>query len=235
MNNSAGRKLEASPRITLTEVSSQRSVSTSRYGALGSHALGMDAANPSMPLLQQAVPAAAAASDAPINRAQRLAVSVFSCLHIVRGLSFMVYPALGLSSFDIPQSGATFLLGSLLGGRDVLLGGLLFGADPAGRREVRRALLVNLLADAMDTCILVFSAACSWHWRNPLVEIASVAVMALLEHLTLWSMSDEEEDGTRAYQALLRANEDKKMRLDNWMADMRRAEENRAGSPAPRE
>lgn len=178
-------------------------------------------ADPTIPLLRPAP----APAPVPLSGLQRFAVSTFAIIRIVRGLSFILYPALGLSSFDIPQSGATFLLGSLLGSRDLLLGGLLYTADRRIRREVRRALAVNLLSDAMDTFILIFSAACSWHWRNPLVEIIAVAVLTLLEHLTLWSMSDEEEDNSKGYQTMLQGREDQKLRLDSWLTDLRRAEE----------
>lgn len=165
-------------------------------------------------------------SPHPLNTPQKAAIALFSLTRLLRGLCFMVYPALGLSSFDIPQSGATFLLGGLLGSRDLLLGGLLWTADlsPHSRRELRRALLVNLLSDVMDTCILIFSAACSWHWRNPFIEIAFAAALAIMEHLTLWSLSDEEEDASKVYEEAMQRGDDKKRRLDNWLNEMRAAE-----------
>jgi hypothetical protein len=181
------------------------------------------------------------ATAAPIKAApalsglQRFLINFFATVRIIRGLTFMVWPALILSSFEIPRSGATFLLGALLGSRDLLLGGLLLTADdgPAASavtpvlREVRRALLANLLSDAMDTIILIFAAACSWHWRNPVIEILAVAIMALLEHLTLFSMSDDDDhvDYTKGYQTMLRATEDKKNRLDSWLTELRMVEE----------
>ena len=171
--------------------------------------LGKQAAPPPPPLL---------------NRFQRFLITFFSVFRIVRGLGFMAWPALGLSSFDIPRSGATFLLGSLLGSRDLLLGGLLWSADLHNAREVRRALLVNLLSDAMDTFILIFSAAASWHWRNPLVEIGIAATLAIMEHLTLWSMDEDEGQGAREYQAHMQAGEDKKRRLDTWLSELRQVE-----------
>jgi len=161
-----------------------------------------------------------------LNTPQKAAIATFSLVRLVRGLCFIAYPALGLSSFDIPQSGATFMLGALLGSRDLLLGGLLWTADlsPSCRRELRRGLLVNLLSDVMDTCILIFSAACSWHWRNPFLEIGMAAVLAIAEHLTLWSISEEEEESSRVYVEALRRGDDKKRRMDTWLAEMRMAE-----------
>lgn len=164
-----------------------------------------------------------------LNRPQRAAVTVFAVLRIARGLCFVAWPALGLSSFDIPESGATFLLGCLLGSRDLLLGLLLWTASPQSRRESSRAVLASLLGDVADTCILIFSAACAWHWRNPVVEIVSLAVVAIAEHLTLYSMSEDEYEGVRggaaaAYAAGLQRVEDKQRRLDNWLAEMDEAE-----------
>jgi hypothetical protein len=73
-----------------------------------------------------------------------------------------------------------------------------------------------------------------WHWRNPIIEIAVVAVMAIAEHLTLWSMSDADEgDGAMGYQKRLQASEDKKMRLDTWLLELRRAEESQARNASP--
>ena len=178
--------------------------------------------DPTVPLLRRNAPP----PPPPLNGVQRFAITFFSAVRIARGLCFIAWPALGLSSFDIPQTGATFLLGSLLGSRDLLLGGLLWTADQHFPREVRRALLANLLSDAMDTFILIFSAACSWHWRNPFIEIAIAAVLAILEHLTLWSMSDDDDRGdpTAGYAAGVQAVEDKKRRLDTWLTELRMAE-----------
>lgn len=164
-----------------------------------------------------------------LSKLQRSAVTFFSVIRIARGLCFLAWPALGLSSFDIPESGATFLLGCLLGSRDLLLGGLLWTADPSSRREASRAVLFSLLGDVVDTCILVFSAACAWHWRNPVIEIIALAVIAIAEHLTLYSMSEDEYDGVRgggaaAYTAGLQALEDKQRRLGTWLAEMNEAE-----------
>ncbi|KAL6851217.1 hypothetical protein ACO1O0_008345 [Amphichorda felina] len=177
--------------------------------------------DPTVPLLRRNAP-----PPAPLNAVQRFAITFFSAVRIARGLCFIAWPALGLSSFDMPKTGATFLLGSLLGSRDLLLGGLLWTADLRSPREVRRALLANLLSDAMDTFILIFSAACSWHWRSPFVEIAVAAVLAILEHLTLWSMSDDDGgvDPTAGYAAGVQAVEDKNRRLDTWLTELRMAE-----------
>lgn len=199
----------------------------------------MSAIDPAaIPLLRAQVKAKPAP---PLNGLQRFALGLFSTVRIIRGLTFIVWPALGLSSFDIPQTGATFLLGSLLGSRDLLLGGLLLTADDrstvAGSapnlREVRRALLVNLLSDAMDTLILIFAAACSWHWRNPVVEILAVAILAIMEHLTLFSMADDDDevDHTKGYQTMMRTMEDRKDRMETWLAEMRALEEQQRQNP----
>lgn len=182
-------------------------------------------ADTTIPLLRVVAPTPAAVPI--LSSAHRYAISFFSIVHIFRGLCFMVYPALGLSSFGVPQSGPTFLLGTILGGRDILLGGLLFTADRNSAREMWRSLLVNLLSDAMDTVILIFSAACAWHVRMPLAEIMFVAAMAIMEHLALFTMSEsEQEDGAKGYQTMLRVREDSKQRMQTWIAEMRLAEEN---------
>jgi hypothetical protein len=177
--------------------------------------------------------AAAAVPPAPsvfkLNSLQRFAIASFAVIRILRGVAFFAWPALGLSSFDIPESGPTFLLGCMIGSRDLLIGGLLWTADPTSRRETVRAVLVSLLGDAIDTCILIFSAACMYHWRNPVVEIIALAVLSIAEHLTLYSVSEDEYDSTRgggaaAYAAGLQAMEDKKRRMDAWLADMRSAD-----------
>ncbi|KFH40347.1 hypothetical protein ACRE_089950 [Hapsidospora chrysogenum ATCC 11550] len=194
--------------------------------------------DPTLPLLRKTAPASTPAP--PLNSLQRSAITLFSAVRIARGLIFMAWPALGLSSFDIPQGGATFLLGSLLGSRELLLGALLWTADLRCPRETRRALLANLVSDAADTLILIFSAVLSWHWRNPFIEIAMSALLASLEHLTLWSMSpdgDAEGDATAAYRAGLQAADDKNRRLDTWLSELRMAEAQtvRAASTLPPE
>lgn len=170
---------------------------------------------------------------------QRFAILTFSVLRIIRGLCFIIYPALSVDSLDMPESPSnTIILGSLLGVRDLLLGGLLYTADESLEREVRRALVVNLLSDAMDTFILIFSAACSADWEHRVAEIIAVAVLALLEHLTLFSMGDDEElerlmmarhrpAGAMAggYQTMLLESHDKKMRLETWLTELRFAED----------
>ncbi|KAI9896066.1 hypothetical protein N3K66_008966 [Trichothecium roseum] len=170
--------------------------------------------------------------EPPLNTIQRYAVKFFSCARLLRGLLFIAWPGIILSSFDIESSGGTFLLGSLLGSRDIILGGLLLTADTTQPRlnEVKRALLAALLSDAMDTFILIFSAACAWQWRNPFIEIGAAATLALAEHLTLWSMSEDDEGtGPRAYIQAMQAGEDKKRRLDTWLTELRVAEDAQAG------
>ncbi|KAI9152120.1 hypothetical protein HJFPF1_09344 [Paramyrothecium foliicola] len=175
----------------------------------------------------------------PLSGLQRFAIRTFAVLRILRGLCFIIYPALSVDSLEMPESPSnTIILGCLLGGRDLLLGGLLITADESLEREVRRALVVNLLSDAMDTFILIFSAACSADWEHRLAEIIGVAVLALLEHLTLFSMGDDEELEMRmiarnqaagfvpgGYQTMYLQNQDKKMRLESWLTELRFAEE----------
>ncbi|KAF4123027.1 hypothetical protein GMORB2_6575 [Geosmithia morbida] len=161
----------------------------------------------------------------PLSRLQRFAITFFSLVRLLRGLCFIAWPAILLSSFEIPQNGASFMLGSLLGSRDLLLGGLLYTADMLSIREVSRALVTNLLSDAMDTFILIFSAACSWHWKNPFIEIGISALLAFLEHLTLYSMSeDDTESPVASYEAGMQAAEDKNRRLGTWLSELRMAE-----------
>jgi hypothetical protein len=195
------------------------------------------------------VPTATAAANGgpkpappPLSGLQRFAILTFSVLRIFRGLAFIVYPALSVDSLDMPENPSnTLVLGGLLGVRDLLLGGLLYTADETQEREVRRALVVNLLSDAMDTFILIFSAACAGEWEgHRLAAIAAVAVLALLEHLTLFTMGDDDGElemlmaargrpgGMAAmggYQTMLIENHDKKMRLETWLTDLRLAEE----------
>lgn len=166
---------------------------------------------------------------ADVSPLQRFAVGALAALHILRGLCFLAYPASGISPLELPRDGATSLLSALLGVRDALLGGLLATADSrTGSGEVHRALAASLVSDAADTFILIFAAACAWQRSSPIGGIGVVAVMAIVEHLTLWSMGIDEAAGpgaVAAYQARLQAREDKKLRLDMWLADMRRTEE----------
>ena len=185
----------------------------------------MDAGQETTPLLRPHV--LPPHPEPPLNSIQRYAVKFFSCARLLRGLFFIAWPGLILSSFDIESSGGTFLLGSLLGSRDIILGGLLLTADTTQPRlnEVKRALLSVLLSDAMDTFILIFSAACAWQWRNPFIEIGGAAILALGEHLTLWSMSEDDAGmGPRGYIQAVQAGEDKKRRLDTWLTELRVAE-----------
>ncbi|UNI16784.1 hypothetical protein JDV02_003187 [Purpureocillium takamizusanense] len=222
------------------------------------------------------------------NPLQRVAICTFSALHILRGLIFVAFPAAligmsarggGGSSSHHGQDTTTtapnhhhhhyyHLLTALLGTRDIVLGGLLAAAFRRRRVPgVHRALAANLLSDAADTFVLIFFAACAsaaaqqprrWRPGSPVAEITAVAVMATLEHITLWSMSTETGVGglggfgsssggggggsgfekmraspTSAYEARMQADEDKKRRMDMWLSDMRRAEEMRQPSPLP--
>ncbi|KAH7324650.1 hypothetical protein B0I35DRAFT_406434 [Stachybotrys elegans] len=168
----------------------------------------------------------------PLSGIQRFAVTTFAVLRIIRGFGFVIYPALSVSSFELPPNGNAFVLGSLLGVRDLLLGGLLYTADEYLEREVRRALVVNLLSDAFDTFILIFSAACAAKWEHHILGIVFVAVLAFLEHLTLFSMNDDEEliarhaaNGVYGYQTMVHGDDDKKMRMNSWLAELQFAEE----------
>lgn len=199
-------------------------------------------------------PHRAAATALAVNRAQRIVIAVLAALHISRGILLLALPALGLGLpglVDLPPplsgngagDGASLVLlvSGLLGVRDVVLGGLLAMADRRSDREVRRALAVNLLSDAVDTFVLIFAAAC-WrqHRHSPVAEIGVVATLAIVEHVTLWTMAADHEGGAyrpaaavAAYQSRLQASEDKQLRLDMWFADMRRSEEMRQpSSPA---
>ncbi|VUC20499.1 unnamed protein product [Clonostachys rosea] len=91
----------------------------------------------------------------------------------------------------------------------------------------------------MDTFILIFSAACDWHdQRSPLAEIVTVAVLAILEHLTLYSMSEDDcpdgghggntyvaYGGAANYAYGLQVSEDKQRRVDAWLTELRAAED----------
>ncbi|KAG5981232.1 hypothetical protein E4U43_006636 [Claviceps pusilla] len=134
----------------------------------------------------------------PVTRLQYLASSVIATLHLVRGVALMTSPAFVLAGFGFAllpgRPGAAVFLTTLLGLRDVLLGGLLAKADARRGYEVQRALGIALFSDSIDTFVLIFVVACSWSRRNPVPEIVSVALLAVLEHLTLWSFGDDEYD-----------------------------------------
>lgn len=163
------------------------------------------------------------------TRAQRIAISTFSLVRLARGISLVVYPRFGLYALDVPSDGSSCMLASLTGVRDILLAGLLHTADlnnclagdPFARREVSRALAVNLLSDAVDAFVLIFYAAWSSDWGNPLTVIIITAVMAILEHLTLWSLSEDEWE-IMDHRSL---EEDKVSRMNAWLRDLRRYEQ----------
>lgn len=168
-----------------------------------------------------------------LSNLQRLGINIFSLIRLLRGLALIAYTALsltlsnspGISSPESPQTGATFLLATLLSTRDILLGSLLLTSSPSSRRETSRALLLLLLSDAADCFVLIFAAACDFRWGNSLVEIMAAALLALGEHLLLYSMSDEEEGGVKErYCRVVQAGEDKRRRLDDWLEGMRRVE-----------
>ncbi|KAG5921694.1 hypothetical protein E4U53_003768 [Claviceps sorghi] len=145
----------------------------------------------STPLVRQEVAGAVAK---PVTTLQHLASSVIAALHLVRGFALFTFPAVVLSGFTLPsRSGPALFLTCLLGLRDVVLGGLVAAADAHRGYEVQRALGMALFSDSVDTFVLIFVVACSWTRRNPVLEIVSVALLAMLEHLTLWSFGDDDD------------------------------------------
>ncbi|CAH0054831.1 unnamed protein product [Clonostachys solani] len=200
--------------------------------------------DPTIPLLRATRAARAAPVSPPpfkLSAPQEFAIYFFCVTRLVRALLLVAWPALGLASFEIPATGPAFMMASLLASRDLVLGALLWTADRGSRRETSRALLFNLLVDSMDTFILIFSAACDWHEkRSPLAEIVTVAVLAILEHLTLYSMSEDDcpdaggQHGGNVYVAYggaanyaygLQVSEDKQRRVDAWLTELRAAED----------
>ncbi|KAK2591387.1 hypothetical protein QQS21_010931 [Conoideocrella luteorostrata] len=178
------------------------------------------------PLIQRevAVPVAPAA----VTRVQYVASSVIATLHLLRGFALVIFPATVLAGFALPKSYPAFLLTTILGVRDIVLGGLLLMTDAGRSYEVQRALGIALFSDSIDTFVMIFVVACSGSGRNPVAEIVSVALLAILEHLTLWSFGDDDDDGpSPSYQAVLQVDrlEDKRLRLGMWLEDLKRAEE----------
>ncbi|KAG6006710.1 hypothetical protein E4U21_006785 [Claviceps maximensis] len=190
----------------------------------------------------------------PVTGLQYIASSVIATLHLLRGFALISSPALVLSGFALPlsRSAPAVFFTSLLGVRDVVLGGLLASADARRGYEVQRALGIALFSDSIDTFVLIFVVACSWTRRSPVPEIVSVAMLAILEHLTLWSFGDDEDDedggvacadktngneahdmrrGRRtsrpSYQAIVQVDRvyDRRRRLGMWLEDLKRAEE----------
>lgn len=164
----------------------------------------------------------------PVTRFQYAASSVIATLHLLRGFALVTFPATVLAGFALPKSGPAFLFTTVLGVRDVVLGGLLATADARRGYEVQRALGIALFSDSIDTFVLIFVVACSWNRRNPVPEIISVALLAILEHLTLWSFGDDDDDGpSPSYQAVVQIDrlEDKRLRLGKWLEDLKRAED----------
>ncbi|CAM1503308.1 Fc.00g080840.m01.CDS01 [Cosmosporella sp. VM-42] len=163
----------------------------------------------------------------PMTRLQRGAVTAFSVLRFLRGVSLIVYPKFGLYALDVEPTGSAYMLTSLIGVRDLLIAGLLYTADSASRLELSRALVVNLLSDAMDAFLLIFYTAWSSNWGNPLAVIIVTAAMAIFEHLTLWSLSEiDQRSEPRA-----RFEEIKASRMSAWLRELRRCEQPRPASP----
>ena len=162
----------------------------------------------------------AVAEAPPLTKTQRHLIRAFSIIRCLRGISFLVFPKLFLWALNIKTDGATYLLASLIGSRDILIAGLLFTSMYASRLEVTRALVVNLLSDAIDAFVLIFYTAWSTHWGNPLGAIIFTAVMAIAEHLTLWGMSEAERIDVNPRPSVQEA---KASRMTAWLRDLRRA------------
>ncbi|KAF4453363.1 hypothetical protein F53441_3959 [Fusarium austroafricanum] len=159
------------------------------------------------------------------NHVQRFAIATFSLARFCRGVSLIAYPRFGLWALDIAPDGSAYMLASLIGIRDILLAGLLYtsdttnsATDPAARREVTRALATNLFSDALDAFVLIFYAAWSDDWGNPIAVIVISAVMAIFEHLTLWSLS-EDDWAAHEYSS---TRDDKKARMNAWLRELER-------------
>jgi hypothetical protein len=166
------------------------------------------------------LPVSAPAADPPLTRLQRGAIKTFSIIRFLRGVSLLVYPKLGLWALHIQTDGATYLLASLIGVRDILIAGLLFTSKSTSRSEVTRALVVNLLSDAIDAFVLIFYTAWSAHWGNPIGAIVVTAVMAIAEHFTLWGISEAERIDVNPRPTVQEA---KASRMSAWLRDLRRA------------
>ncbi|KAF5975738.1 hypothetical protein FCOIX_7564 [Fusarium coicis] len=159
------------------------------------------------------------------SHVQRFAIATFSLARFARGVSLIAYPRFGLWALDIAPDGSAYMLASLIGIRDILLAGLLYtsdttnaATDSAARREVTRALATNLFSDALDAFVLIFYAAWSDDWGNPIAVIVISAVMAIFEHLTLWSLS-EDDWAAHEYGSL---GDDKKARMNAWLRELER-------------
>lgn len=186
----------------------------------------MEEASPTTPLLKREAPDGT--PPAPMTRLQHVSTAVIAALHIVRGVALLVCPGIALSSFAVPTSSVAFVFTSLLGMRDIVLGGLLALANPHRIYEIHRALGIALFSDSVDTFVLIFVVACSVHLKNPAPEIISVVLLAILEHLTLWSFDDGEDDAPSPSQqatVYFARLEDKRLRLGMWLEDLKRAEQ----------
>ncbi|KAK8922766.1 hypothetical protein H634G_03786 [Metarhizium anisopliae BRIP 53293] len=185
----------------------------------------MEEASPTTPLIRREEPKPQVLPA--VTRLQYIATAVIAALHIVRGIALLVCPAVALSSFAEPTSSTAFFFTSLLGVRDIILGGLLTLADPRRSYEIHRALGIALFSDSVDTFVLIFVVACSAHLKNPAPEIISVVLLAVLEHLTLWSFDEEDDDGlSPSQQATIQVTrlDDKRLRLGMWLEELKQAE-----------
>jgi hypothetical protein len=164
-----------------------------------------------------------------VTKNQYIATAVIATLHLLRGVALLACPAIALSSFAAPTSTVDLFFTSLLGIRDIIVGGLLAVADHRRSYEIHRALGIALFSDSVDTFVLIFVVACSAQLRAPAPEMICVVLLAIMEHLTLWSFDDGDDDGptpspsqqATVYVARL---EDKRLRLGMWLEDLKRAE-----------
>ena len=188
----------------------------------------MDPVSETTPLLH---PEAGFAVDQPpvTTRLQRWATSLLATLHVLRGLALVACPAAVLAIFSVPESSYAFFLTIVLGVRDAMLGGLLAMADPNRSHEIPRALAIALASDAVDTFIIIFVAASHGDHKSPVLGILSVALLAILEHCTLWSFGRDDPPTTSIHfrQAIVQTDrlEGKRLRLGMWLEDLKRAEQ----------
>lgn len=178
------------------------------------------------PLLPPAAgpPTETAQDPPPLTRTQTIFIKTISLLRLLRGILLLTYPKAPLSLLLIPPSTGTFQLSSHLGVRDILIAALLLTAPT--RLETSRALVLNLLSDAIDAFVLVFYSTFEKRWEGPLAVIIGTAVVAVAEHLTLWSMSEAEARGEGGRSV----REVKMARMGAWLRELRQFGASRPGS-----
>ncbi|KHN99826.1 uncharacterized protein MAM_02679 [Metarhizium album ARSEF 1941] len=181
-------------------------------------------ASPTTPLIRRQDPPQVLPQ---VTRLQHISVAAVAVLHMLRGAALLACPAIALSSFAVSRSSTAIFFTSLLGVRDIVLGGLLVLADHRRGYEMHRALGIALFSDSVDTFVLIFAVACSARLKIPVPEMLSVVLLAILEHLTLWSFDDENDDVPGPFhEATVHVSrlDDKRLRLGMWLDDLKRAE-----------